>query len=271
MFAGFMINTWIVASLVAIVAGLVGFFVVMRGASFAAHALPLGTFPGAALAALLGINIFAGLMLFSIAAVLTITLLAHRERQEVAIALTLVMLLSLGTLFLSMTSQYSQQVYALLFGEVLAISQAEMPPIAVISALLVGISLLLHKPLLLNSLSAELGAVQGVGVRRMEICFLAVLALATAMALPIVGALLVFSLMIGPPAIARFLTNRPMSAMAISVFIALFIVWLAIALSYLTNWPVGFFVGSVSAGCFALGRGGTWAGKCYFGEAAPKI
>lgn len=271
MFAGFMINTWIAASLVAVVAGLAGFFVVMRGASFAAHALPLGAFPGAALAALLGINIFAGLMLFSIATVLTISLLAHRERQEVAIALALVMLLSLGTLFLSMTSQYSQQVYALLFGEVLAISQGELLPIAMISTLLVAVTLIFSKPLLLNSLSAELGAVQGVGVRRMAIGFLAVLALTTAMALPIVGALLVFSLMVGPPAMARFLTDRPMPAMALSVFFALLTVWLSIALSYLTNWPVGFFVGSVSAGCYALGRAVTWAGKHHPGRTAPQV
>jgi zinc/manganese transport system permease protein len=74
---------------------------------------------------------------------------------------------------------------------------------------------------------------------------------------PVVGALLIFSLMIGPPAAARAVTSRPQLAMCLSVVIALITVWAAIALSLQTNWPVGFFVGSLGACCYAAGRG--WA------------
>ena len=88
-------------------------------------------------------------------------------------------------------------------------------------------------------------------------CFLVVVALATSMALPVVGALLIFSLMIGPPAAARSVTSRPLLAMALSVVIALVTVWAAIAASYETNWPVGFFVGTIGAACYAAGRGWT--------------
>ncbi|WP_369787935.1 metal ABC transporter permease [Rouxiella sp. WC2420] len=255
MFSSFMINTWIVVTLVAVVAGLVGFFIVLRGASFAAHALPLGTFPGAALAGLLGINSFIGLIVFAGVGVAGINQLAKNGRHEVATALTLVMLLSLGTVFLSIGSQYSQQVYALLFGEVLGVSRAELLPVAAISILATGLTVRLFYPLILSSVSAELADVQGISAKKMELWFLAILALATAMALPVVGALLVFSLMVGPAAVARTLISRPVPAVLLSVAIALFTVWLAIALSYETNWPVGFFVGGFGALFYALAKG----------------
>ena len=91
----------------------------------------------------------------------------------------------------------------------------------------------------------------------MQLAFLAVVALATTMTVPVVGTLLIFSLMIGPPAAARSFTDKPLNAMALSVLIALLTVWAAIALSYQTNYPVGFYVGTISAAAYTLGRG--WA------------
>jgi zinc/manganese transport system permease protein len=79
------------------------------------------------------------------------------------------------------------------------------------------------------------------------------------MALPVVGALLVFSLMVGPAAAARSLTDRPLLALHLSVVISLLTVWAAIALSYVSNWPVGFFVGGLGAVCYFAGRGSAWA------------
>jgi zinc/manganese transport system permease protein len=254
MFASFMTNTWIVASIVAAVAGFVGFFVVIRGASFAAHALPLGTFPGAAAASLAGINPVFGLVGFAGLGVVGISWLSRRGRPEVATALCLITLLGLGALFLSMTSEYSQQVYALLFGEVLGVSNSELAPVAAISAFLVAVTAALFRPLLLSSVSPDLAKARGVSGGTMELAFLTILALATAMALPVVGALLVFSLMVGPAAAARSLTNQPHLAICVSVGISLVTVWTAIALSYLSNWPVGFFVGVLGAACYGLGH-----------------
>ncbi|OXC78055.1 metal ABC transporter permease [Caballeronia sordidicola] len=254
MFSTFMLNTWIAATLVAAVAGYVGFFVVIRGSSFAAHALPLGTFPGAAAASLLGVNPLYGLMVFAALGVFGINQLSRRGRHEVATALCLVTLLGLGALFLSMTSEYSQEVFALLFGEVLGISTSQLVPTVLISAFTVGIAALLFRPLLLASVSAELAQARGVSSRRMEVSFLCILALATAMALPIVGALLVFSLMIGPAAAARAFTDRPILAVNLSVIISLVVVWSSIALSYVLNWPIGFFVGTLAAMTYVLGR-----------------
>lgn len=258
MFSSFMVNSWIVATIIAVVAGFVGFFVVIRGSSFAAHALPLGTFPGAAAASLLGVNQFFGLIVFSGLGVIGISQLSRGARREVATALSLIALLGLGTLFLSMTSEYSQEVYSLLFGEVLGVSSDEVAPVAIAGAVSIVVTLLLFRPLLLSSVSPELGEASGVSARRMEFWFLSILALATAMALPVVGALLVFSLMVAPAAAARSLTDRPFLAMFLSVGIALVMVWAAIAISYVSNWPIGFFVGGF--GVVAYGMGRVWAG-----------
>ena len=254
MFAGFMMNTWIVATMVAAVAGFVGFFVVIRRSSFAAHALPFAAFPGAAAATLLGVSELLGLVVFAGLGVVGISQLARTDRQEVATALCLVAMLALGTLFLSMTRQYSQDVYALLFGEVLGISASQILPIAIMSVIALGSLSLCFRPLLLDSISPELAATLGLSHRLWELQFLTVLALSTAMVLPVVGALLVFSLMVGPAAAARHLTDRPGVAAFLSVGIAVATVWAAIALSYLSNWPVGFFVGALGVGSYVAGR-----------------
>jgi zinc/manganese transport system permease protein len=254
MFSSFMINTWVVATLVAVVAGTVGFFVVLRGSSFAAHALPLGAFPGAAAANLLGVNEFIGLIAFSGLGAVGISQLSRKGAHDVATALCLVMLLGLGTLFLSMTTEYSQGVYALLFGEVLGISRSEIAPVAVMSAVAIAAIAILFRPLLLSSISPELAEARGVSSRWMERCFLGILAFVTSMSVPVVGTLLVFSLMVGPAAGARLLTDRPQLAIFLSVGIALITVWVSIALSYALNWPVGFFVGSMGVLSYVVGR-----------------
>jgi len=259
MFASFMINAWIAATVIAAVAGVVGFFVVIRGSAFAAHALPLGTFPGAAAAAVLGVNPLIGLLVFSGLGVIGISQLGQRGRHEIATALSFVMLLGLGALFLSMTTEYFQAVYALLFGEVLGVSSSELVPVIVISVVSVALTAILFRPLLLSSVSPELGEARGIPARRMELLFLSILALATAVALPVVGALLVFSLMVGPASAARSLTDRPSRAVLLSAGLSVLTVWISIALSFASDWPIGFFVGGLSAIAYGAGRSLTWA------------
>ena len=257
MLSGFMVNTWIVATIVAVVAGAVGFFVVLRGSAFVADALPTGAFAGAAGASLIGVNTLVGLGVFSLLGALGIGWLGRRGRQDVATALTLVMMLGLGSLFLSFSGQYASEVYSLMFGEVLGISVNEVAPVAFLGAVSVAALAVIYRPLLLTSVMPALGESRGIRAARVETLFLVVLALATSMALPVVGALLIFSLMIGPPAAARSFTDTPALAIGLSVVIAIGTVWAAIAASYQTNWPVGFYVGALGAVWYAVGRAAT--------------
>jgi zinc/manganese transport system permease protein len=257
MFAAFMMNAWVVATIVAPVAGVVGFFVVLRGSAFPAHAIPKGAFAGAAGATLLGLSTLLGLGVFSLLGALSIGALGRRSRNDVATALTLVMMMALGAAFLSRTTEYEPQIYSLLFGEVLGVSSTELLPVAALGAVCIAAVLVLYRPLMLSSVVPEIGEAKGVSSRAMEICFLVIVALATAMTVPVVGALLIFSLMIGPPAAARSITGRPLVAILLSVVIALVTVWIAIAASYLYNWPIGFFVGALGALSYAAGR--AWA------------
>jgi len=259
MFSSFMLNTWVAGTAVAVIAGVAGFFAVLRGSTFAAHAIPNGAFAGAAGATLLGLNPFAGLAAFSVAGALGIAALSRRARSDVATALTFVMMLGVGALFVSWSTQYAQEAYSLLFGEVFGVSAAEVRPIVVLGAVSVAAIVVMFRPLLLSSALPEVAEARGVPPRRMELAFLLVMALATSMTVPVVGALLMFSLMIGPAAAARSLTARPGLAMALSVLIALVTVWVAIAASYQSNWPLGFFVGVIGAAFFLAGKAFSWA------------
>jgi len=255
MFQGFMVNAWIGASIVAVVAGLVGFFVVLRGSAFVAHAIPNGAFAGAAGAALVGVNTLIGLGVFAVLGALGIGWAGRRGRHDVATALVLVFMLGLGALFVSFSTEYAEETYSLLFGEVYGVNPNVVLPViglGIVAALAIGVA---FRPLMLTSALPEVADARGVSTRWTELYFLVVMALATSMTVPVVGALLMFGLMIGPAAAARAVTARPGAALALSVALALVIVWVSIALSYHTNWPLGFFVGIAGAVCYLLGQG----------------
>ena len=251
-----MVNAWLVGTLVAIVGGAVGFFIVMRGSAFVAHAIPNGSFAGAAGAGLIGAPTLVGLGVFSVGGALGIGLLSRRGRRDVATALSLVFMLGLGALFLSFSAGHGESAFSLLFGEVLGVSNNALLPTAALTGSCLLALAALWRPLLLASVLPE--SAQSASAFRIDVAFLLLVALATTMTVPVVGTTLIFSLMIGPPAAARIFTARPGLALALSVSLALAIVWGAIALSYETYWPIGFFVGSFSAGAYGMGR--IWAG-----------
>jgi zinc/manganese transport system permease protein len=254
MFSGFMVNAWAVATMVAVVAGVVGFFTVLRGSAFVAHAVPQAGFAGAAGASLLGISTFAGLGVFALVSALAIGILGKRGRHDAMTALVLVFMLGLGALFLSWSQEYASAIYALLFGEVLGVSSNEVLTTALFGLVCILVVVVLFRPLLLSSVVPEVAEARGVRSGRMEIGFLFVVAVATTMSVPVVGALLMFSLMIGAPGAARIVTGKPLGALALSVAMSLAIVWIAIAASYETDWPVGFFIGVLGAVFFLVAR-----------------
>jgi zinc/manganese transport system permease protein len=249
-----MTNAWISGTIVAVLAGAVGFFVVLRGASFAAHAIPNGAFAGAAGANLLGLNPLLGLVSFAIMAAFGIGVTSRRTRNDVATALSLVLMLALGAAFLTLSTEYEPAINALLFGEILGVSTSELLPVLVLGILCAAALVLLFRPLVYTSVAPELAEARGINATVVETAFLLVLALSTALTVPVVGALLTFSLMIGPPAAARLLSARPSRAIALSIALALLTVWLSIAGSYLFNLPIGFFVGSLGAVLFLGAR-----------------
>jgi zinc/manganese transport system permease protein len=249
-----MFNAWEIATIVAIVAGVVGFFVVLRGSAFPAHAIPNGAFAGAAGAYLVGINTLIGLGVFSLLAALGISALGRRGRPDVATALALVMMLALGAAFLSQTQEFEPQILGLLFGNLFGVATLEILPIAVLGAVCVMAIAALYRPLMLTALVPEVALARGIRPHLVDTAFLVVVACATTMTVPVVGALLIFALMIGPPAAARCFTSRPGAALGASVTLSLAAVWASIACAYLSNWPVGFFVGTFSAALYAIGR-----------------
>lgn len=254
MFAGFLVNTWVVGSMVALAAGLVGFFAVLRGAAFASHAIPQGAFAGAAGATLIGVSSLAGLGVFAVGGAVLIAVLGRRGRHDVVVALVFVLMLGLGALFLSMGTEYEPEVYALLFGEILGISRGEILPSALLVLGCAAAIAVLYRPLLFSSAMSEVAEARGVSSFVSELSFLLLVAVATAATVPIVGALLMFSLMIAPAASARALTRQPQVALGLSAALSLVTLWASIASAYLTNWPVGFFVGAFGAGIFVIAR-----------------
>ena len=133
-------------------------------------------------------------------------------------------------------------------------STSEIVPVAILGLVCILAVGVLYRRLMLTAMVPEIAEARGLRPHRTEMAFLVVVACATTMTVPVVGALLIFSLMIGPPAAARCVTDRPGTALVGSVVIALATVWTSIACSFETNWPVGFWVGMLSAASYALGR-----------------
>src|ERR1700691_5201326 len=167
-----MVGTWLQGSIMALVAGAVGFFVVMRGSTFAAHAIPQGAFTGAAGAALIGADTLVGVGTFSLLGVFAIARWGRRGRHDVVTALCLVTLLGIGSLFLSMSTEYSEQTFSLLFGEPLAVSSSDLLPTALLGAGCITMVIVLFRPLMLSSIAPELSSARGIRPARVELLFL---------------------------------------------------------------------------------------------------
>lgn len=257
MFAQYMVNTWLAAGIVAVVAGATGYFAVLRNAAFAAHTLPQSAFAGAAGAFLLGWSTLLGLGVFAALGALAIGLLGRSGRHDVVTALSFVTMLALGSLFLSFGHAYAPEVFTLLFGEVVGVSRSDLATIALLGLASVVAIGVVARPLLLASVLPDAAAARGLSPAAMDQCFLLVLAVTTTATVPVVGAFLMFSLMIAPAAAARSLTARPGVAALLSSLLALAVAWASVAVSYWTAWPVAFYVGAFGIAVFALAR--SWA------------
>ena len=253
MFEPFMVNAWLAGTLVAVVSGAVGLFVVERHRAFAAHAIPNGAFAGAAGATLVGASPLLGLVVFAVASALGVAALGRR-RNDVVTALALVTMLALGAALLAASGAYEPAIDALLFGQVLGVSRGEVVALALLVVGAAAVLALVFRPLLYSSLSEEVAAARGVAVRALDATFLVLVAMTAALAVPVVGTLLTFALTVGPPAAARALARGAGRALALAAALSLACVWAAIASAYLSGWPIGFFVGAYAAVEYVVAR-----------------
>ncbi len=252
--APFMIHAWISASLVAVLCAFTGFFVVLRGSAFAAHALPKAGFAGAAGAVFLAINPLYGLVAFAVGGALSIGVLGKSERHDVVTALILVAALGTGNLFLSLTDKYATGAYAMLFGQIVGVSAQQVWDTAVLGFVCLLSIALLYRPLLLASVSQEVAESLGIPVRSLEMGFMVVVGLVAAVTVPVVGALLCFSLLIGPTAASSYLTCHPSKAIVLALLFSLITVWASLILAFFSGWPIGFFVAIIAGLFYACSR-----------------
>ena len=249
----FMTNAFAAAGIVAVVSGLVGFFLVMRGQTFAGHALSHIGFAGATGAGLIGLAPLWGLIGFTVAGGIAMGLLSERiSNRDVAIGVVLSLSLGFGLLFLHYYTAFASQATALLFGNVLAVDRAMIATLAALGVVTLAGLAVIMRPLVFMSLQPELAEARGVPLRFISTAFLAIVALAVSACAQIVGVLLVFTLMVGPPAAAQRLTTGLWAGLFLSAALALAEAWAGIALAFHTDWPVSFCIALLSAvGYFA--------------------
>lgn len=249
----FMRNAFAAAGVVALLAGTVGYFLVMRGQTFAGHALSHVGFAGATGAALLGLAPLPGLVSVALLGGVAMGLMGERlQGSDVAIGSILALSLGLGMLFLHFFTSYATQVTALLFGNVLGVATGTLRVLALMGACCLALLAFIARPLMFASLQPELAEAKGVSLRLVSMLFLAIVALATAECIQIVGVLLVFTLMVGPGAAAQRMTSRLGYGVALSAGLALAEAWLGIALAYATDWPSSFWISALSVGVYFL-------------------
>ena len=242
----FMLHAFEAGTIVAIVAGVVGYFVVVRRSSFAAHALSHVGFTGAAGSVLLGVSPIYGLLTFTIGGGVFMALLGRRaENRDVQIGTVLAFLLGLGVLFISLYSGYATEAYSLLFGEILGISSLNVFITLIAGIFILIVICIIYRPLLFTSLDEDVAEAKGVSIQGINIIFMILLAAAISIAVQVVGVLLIFALMVTPAAIAQQIARRPMQGIGISVFISLFATWFGLFISFYLPYPVSFFIVSI--------------------------
>ena len=243
----FMINAFAASGIVALVAGVVGFFLVLRGQTFAGHALSHVGFAGATGAVLVGLPPLAGLTGVTLLAGIGIGLLGDRlSGRDVAIGMVLSLSLGFGLLFLHFYTAFASQATAVLFGNVLAVGPDTLWTLAALGAVCLAGLAAISRPLIFASLQPEIAEAKGVSLRLIAVLFLAIVAVAVAESSQIVGVLLVFTLMVGPAAAAQRLTSGIWNGVALAVALALVDAWGGLTLAFYTNWPTSFWITMLS-------------------------
>ncbi|WKG02896.1 metal ABC transporter permease [Mycolicibacterium sp. HK-90] len=251
--SAFMRNALIGGTLVALAAGLIGYFVIVRNTAFAAHALAHIGLPGATGAALLGLPVGLGLLAFCVGGAVVIGAMGSRAHdREVATGTVLALATGFGLFFNSLATKNSSTLTNVLFGNLLAITHEQLLTFTVLLALLAVAVVFVFRPLLFASVNAQVAEAKGVPVRALSVLFMVLLGIAVTMAVLAVGTLLLFALVVTPAATAIMITARPILAMAISTGISVASVWAGLAVSAIFNMPPSFVIVTIACSCWLV-------------------
>jgi zinc/manganese transport system permease protein len=241
----FMRHAFVGGTLVALAAGMLGYFVVVRRHAFAAHALAHIGFPGATLAALIGIPITLGLGAFCVAGALSIAVLGKEiDEREIATGTILAVATGLGLLFSSLATENTRTITNVLFGNLLAITTQQLTVFALVTAGVAVVLAAIARPLTFASVDPQVAEAKGVPVKVLGVVFLLLLALVVTIAVQVVGTLLLFALVVTPCATALLMTATTVALVGGGIGLAS--VWLGLVLSAMFNLPPSFFIVSVS-------------------------
>jgi zinc/manganese transport system permease protein len=239
----FVQNALVAGTLAAILGAIVGYFVIVRSAGFAAHALAHIGFAGAAGAALLGLSSLEGMLLLTVASGVAMGAAGDKlQSKDLAIGMVLSMALGLGMLFLSLYSSFAGQAKAILFGSPFGVSRGQIEEMVLLSLLSLIALAIFSRRLLFASTQPRLAEARGLSLRGLSMAFMAVLAVSVTLASQIVGILLVFTLVIAPAGIALRLCRSFWSGILISVALGVTAVWIGILLDCVTGYPATFWI-----------------------------
>ena len=242
----FVRNALIAGSLAAILGATVGYFVVIRKVSFAAHALAHVGFAGATGAALFALSPLEGMLAISVLAGATMGVSGNRlQRSDMAIGMTLSLCMGLGVLFLALYKGFAGQATAILFGNIFGVSHSQIIQTLILSMASLIALLLFSRKLFFASVQPDLAEARGISLSILSIVFMVILAISVALASQVVGTLLVFTLIIGPAGIAVRFCRSFWQGLITSVTIALIAVWSGILMACMTSWPPSFCITAI--------------------------
>ncbi|MDF5724009.1 MAG: metal ABC transporter permease [Rhizonema sp. PD37] len=248
----FMRYAFLAGTMVSIVAGLVGYFIILRNLVFATEALGHVTFTGALAAAVIGLDPLIGLFGATTLVAILLGVLGTRVREnDVVVGTVLAWVLGLGALFLSIYTTKSSGANGTfgvkyLFGSLFGLQAQQAQQVAIIGLGIIVALLVIARPLLFASLDPDVALARGVPVRILSLIFLVLVALSLAEAVPAVGSLLNSALLITPSAIAQRLVTRPMVALVLSAVLALTFTWLGLTVGFYASYPVSFVISTLA-------------------------
>ena len=259
----FMVNALLAGTIVAVVAAAIGWFMVLRRQTFAGHTLAVVGFPGAAGAALIGVSAQFGYFGFCLVAALVIAAVPRSRtgssgEESAVIGTTQAFALACGFLFVTLYAGNLSGLNSLLFGDFLGITTRQIVVLAVAGGGALVVLAAIARPLLFASVDPEVAQSRGVPVRALSVLFLVLLGAAAAETSQITGSLLVFALLVLPPATSQVLCARPAASLALAVVLGLAVTWLGLAISYFSPYPVGFWITSVAFAAYLVAHVPGW-------------